>query len=457
MTGLIKRNGYNKALTFLLTLIYVFVLISQPVEGAEESEVIELLHADQSEMRIERDNVIINLIGNVRFKHKTTDLTSDRAVWYRTAGQVVFLGNVNITDSGDSLWADRITYTQSTEEAVADGNVRLKSLKENAVILGYHAVYQRADKYGVFYPDPKLVFYQDVIDSMIEVTADTMEYFLDLAFGVAQGNVNIKKERMDAFCGAADLFTRENKIILKENPRAAHRESKLSGEVMELYFVEKKIERIEVLENAKVTHRQLVDSLSSNYTESNLSGKKIVFLLDQEELKEIKVMGNAQSLYFPYFSDSLEEQKNEASGDTIDLFLNENKVNRVLINGGAEGTYYALVKSASQDSLIRADTVKYSAGVIDYRIDQDLITLEKNCNLKHEKISLDAGSVKYYTRKEILVAEGKKALEEGEEEITDFPVLKEGNEEITGNSMVYNLKTKRGKIQAGKTGFKGGF
>jgi lipopolysaccharide assembly outer membrane protein LptD (OstA) len=328
---------------------------------------------------------------------------------------------------------------------------------ENAVILGTQAEYQRADKYVLFSQSPKLIFYPDVKDSMIEVTADTMEYFLDPAFGVAKGEVHIKKEKMDAFCGIADLYTREDRILLKENPRAAHGESELSGDVMELFLREKKIERIEVLENAEVIHRQLVDSLRSNYTESKLSGKKIVFLMDQEELKEIKVLENARSLYFPYLADSLEEQKNEASGDTIDLFLKENQVSRVLISGGAEGTYYATTKSSSRDTLARADTVSYKADIIDYQIDQDLITLERNCNLNNKEITLDAGMIKYYTRKEILVAEGMKALIEGEEKLTDFPVLKEGKEEITGTRMVYNFKTKRGKIEAGKTGFKGGF
>lgn len=457
MTRLTKKNGYNLSVAFLLHLVCFFWLISASANGTEESEVIQLVHADQSEMRIEEDNIIINLIGNVRFRHKTTELTSNRAVWYRTAGQVVFLGEVNITDKGDSLRADRITYIQSTEEAVADGNVKLKSLKENAVILGTHADYQRANKYTLFTPDPKLVFYPDIQDSMIEVTADTMEYFLDPAFGVAKGNVHIKKEKMEALCGVADLYTREDKILLKENPRATQGESELSGDVMVLYFVEKKIERIEVLENAEVIHRQLVDSLSSNYTQSNLSGQKIVFLLDEEELIEVKVMGNAQSSYFPYLSDSLEEQQNKASGDTIDLFLKANRVRKVLINGGAEGTYYTVTKSEYQDSIMRADTVIYSAGIIDYQVDQDLITLERNCNLKHEKVSLNAGRIEYYTRKEILTAEGRKTVDQGEEKLEEFPVLKEGNEEITGIRMVYNFKTKRGKIQAGRTDFRGGF
>jgi lipopolysaccharide assembly outer membrane protein LptD (OstA) len=425
--------------------------------GTEESEVIELLHADHSEMKIEKENLIINLIGNVRFKHKTTELTSHRAIWYRTAGQVVFLGEVNITDKGDSLWADRITYTQSTEKAVADGNVRLRSPKENAVITGTHSEYDRANKYVFFTPDPRLIFYPEIKDSMIEVSSDTMEYFLESGEGVAKGNVHIKKEKMNAFCKKANLYTKENRILLKDNPRATHKESKLSGEEMELFFVEKKIERIEISKDAQVTHRQLVDSLSFKYTESNLSGRKILFLLDQEELKEVKVTGNAQSLYYPHSSDSLAQERNEASGDTIDLFLKENQVNRVLINGGAEGTYYSSTITASRDSLVRTDTVKYSAEVIDYEVDQDLITLEKNCNLKHENVSLGAGKIEYYTQKEILIAEGRVTQEEGEEKLTEFPVLKEGKDEITGTRMVYNFRTKRGKIQAGKTGFKGGF
>ncbi len=457
MTGPIERIGYNRALALLLPLLCILFLISRAVEGAEESEVIELLHADHSEMRIEKDNLIVNLIGNVRFKHKTAELRSDRAIWYRTAGQVVFLGNVKISDQGDSLWAERVAYTQSNEIALADEKVRLRSLKENAVITGTHAEYNRANKYALFSPDPQLVFYPEVEDSIIKVTSNTMQYFFDVGEGLAKGDVHIEKGEMNAFCEKANLYSRENRILLKENPRASHKESNLSGEEMELFFVEKRIERIEVSKDARVTHRQLIDSSSSDYTESDLSGQEIIFLLEEEELKEVKVIGNAQSIYYPYTSDSLDQAKNEASGDTIGLFLKGNQVNRVQIFGGAEGTYYSTTKTAPQDSVVSGDTVRYAAELIDYKIDQDLITLEQSCSMKHQEISLEAGRIEYYTNKEILVAGGRIIQEEGKEKLEEIPVLREGKDEITGTKMVYNFKTKRGKIQAGKTGFKEGF
>jgi len=451
-----KKERHSSTSSFLLVLLCLLFLTGASVQGAEESEVIELLHADHSEMRIEKDNLIINLIGSVRFKHKTTELISDRAVWYRTAGNVVFLGNVRITDQGDSLSADRITYTQSTERAVADGNVRLRSLAENAILVGEHADYDRARKHALFAPHPELFFYPDTEDSTIRVTSDTMEYFLDLSEGKAKGNVHIRKQKMDAYCDEADLYRQENRIVLNGDPRAAQEDSELSGELMEMFFVGKKIERIEVSEDAKLTHRQLVDSSTASYTESNLSGKRITFLLDEEELAQVKVIENATSLYYPW-SDSLAQTKNEASADTIDLFLNDNQVSRVLLNGGAQGTYYSATRSSPQDTVAKEDTVRYSAGSIDYRIDQDLITLQNTCNLKYENISLDAGRIEYHTQKELLVAEGLVVEEDGVEKVTGLPVLREGTDEIEGSKMIYSFGTKRGKIQTGKTGFKGGF
>lgn len=452
-----EKERHSTTGRFLFVLLSLFSLASLPAQAAEESEVIELLHADHSEMRIEKDNLIINLIGSVRFRHKTTELTSDRAVWYRTAGNVIFLGNVNITDQRDSLSAQRITYTQSTERAVADEGVRLRSLEEDAVITGNHAEYHRAEKYILFAPDPELVFYPDVEDSMVRVTSDTMEYYLNLSQGKAKGNVHIKKEKMDAYCAKADLYNEENRIVLKGEPSVTHGESMLSGEAMELFLVDKKIDRIEVSQDAKVTHRQLADSSRASYTESNLSGNRITFLMDQEELTRVRVIEKARSLYYPWSSDSLAQTKNEASADTIDLYLKENQVSRVLLNGGAEGTYYSAAQASSPDTVAKEDTVKYSAQSIDYRIDQDLIVLRKDCNLSYEKISLDAGRIEYHTEKELLVAEGITAEEEGEEKVTGLPVLREGKEEIEGSRMTYNFRTKRGKIEAGKTGFKGGY
>jgi lipopolysaccharide export system protein LptA len=153
------------------------------------------LNADFSELRMEKDNVMVNLIGNVHFRQGDLDLRSSRAVWYRTAGQVVFIDSVRIEDSTQVLTADRVTYYKNSGKAVADGHVILVSKKEEAQISGEHGEYDRLQKFVSFTGSPSLVIRPNQGDSTITVTSEEMEYFPDARKGFAKGKVQIRRTR----------------------------------------------------------------------------------------------------------------------------------------------------------------------------------------------------------------------------------------------------------------------
>jgi lipopolysaccharide assembly outer membrane protein LptD (OstA) len=496
---------------FFLFTIFFFLLLSNPPSGyaersekkparsgrgeptsdepsestrGEPSESIELLNADFSELRMEEDNVMLNLIGNVKFKHGDLNLESERAVWYRTAGQVVFIDDVRIEDPEHILWADRVTYSRNSRKVVADGKVKLLSKKEDAAISGGHGEYDRTTKFALFSQSPSLVLKPDKGDSSVTIVGQIMEYHTDQRRGVAKKDVVITKGTMKAKCDSAILSSNENTIILEGSPEAEKERDRLSGDRMEIYLTDEKVERIEVFGNAKASHLEMEDSLSqpTSYEsvgegegkESFLSGKEMVFWLQDEELKEVKASGNAGSIYYPSQkgrSDtvgSASGDKNEASGDTIDLFLSDDRIQRVLIKGGALGTYSFPTKK-TQDSLSEVlapgesgeDTIKYSADQIDYLIEKDLITLEGKSSLEYGQILLTAGKIFYHTEKEILVAEGieRSTAEPGSTEDRQWsglPVLKDGKDEIKGKRMTYDLNSRRGKVEAGVTQYQAG-
>lgn len=445
-----------KKLTYLLILSIILIFtFTTKVSAQQKEEIIELLHADSSHWNLEEDNIIISLFGDVRFKHGSTFLNSDRAIWYKTAGQIVFLGKVKIEDEDIFLFAQKLTYYQRIKKVVAENKVKLLSKKEDIIITGERGEYDREKKYVIFIQSPKLEIHPEKPDSTITVTADTMEYFSDQKKGVAKKEVHIKKGDMDAYCGLAELFRqdKEDRVFLKENPFAFQKQNEISGNLMELLFKKRLLEKIIVNGKAKASQKE--DTLGTK-SESYVTGEKICFLLKDENLEEVEVEGNATSLYIPSSEDTTKKIRNEASGDTISLFLEKNQLKKVLIQGGAIGTYYQTYPPNPNDSLFITDTIRYSAQKIDYLVDDSLIILENHCKLKFETISLDAGKVEFYTNKEILIAQGiLKEVGEGKK-LCQIPVLKDREEKITGERMVYNIKTRRGKIDVGKTEFQKG-
>ncbi|HVP35603.1 MAG TPA: putative LPS assembly protein LptD, partial [Terriglobales bacterium] len=438
----------------LLLLLSTNLLQAKPQQKPEEP--IELLHADLSELRTEKDNIIVNLNGNVHLRHGQADLYSDRAVWYRSAGILVFIGNVKIEDPDQSIKAERVTYYQNTRRIVADENVELESKKEKAMVLGGHGEYDRNKKYLVFTQSPSLIYNPQAKDSTLTVKADTLEYYVEQKKGTAIRDVHILKGDMEATCGRAELFGQEERIVLTQNPSAKKTDSELSGDEIEILYKNNKVYQIKVTGGAKASHKEIADSLSQRYNESYLAGKTIYFFLGEDEkLKQVKVLNNATSLYFPSAKDTLSQIKNEASGDSLELFFDGSKLNQIVIIGGAIGSYYS--PAETKDSLHSIDTVNYSAEKIDYQTDKNLIDLEDNCNVKYRQISLKSGKVTYDTEKEYLKAEGIYKEEEGKQKLDQLPVLMDGSEEIKGQEMSYYLQTRKGKVKAGNTQFQGGY
>ncbi len=442
-------------MTITLLGLWVFLGCGSCFSAEEtSSEPIRLLNADFSELRLEEDNVMINLVGNVIFQHGDLNLRSSRAVWYKTAGQVVFIDSVRIEDPDQVLTADRVTYYRRTRTAVADGNVILYSRKEDARITGEHGRYDRTGKLVVFTGSPCLTVKPDKKDSSITVIADTLDYVVNAKEGTAKHNVRITKADMTATCGQATWIGEEDKIVLEGNPQADKQNDRLSGDRMDLFLRGDRIDEIQVEGNARASHLEVVDSANQITRESFLASREMFFFLQNEQLTQVKACGNATSTYYPQSTSEQESRlagdKNVASGDTINLFLSDQQLYEVVIKGGAMGAYTFQPEGEEKASGVE-DTILYSAETIDYKVKEDLITLREQSSLKYQQISLSAGEILYQTKEQILVAEPETKEEEGKRVSVGPPVLQDGKEEIKGQRMTYDLRSKRGKITQGVT------
>ncbi len=101
---------------------------------------------------------------------------------------------------------------------------------------------------------------------------------------------------------------------------------------------------------------------------------------------------------------------------------------------GKAGTAKDTAKGSRSKGM--TDTVYYSAdgGYIDYDVANKMLKLIHNAVVKYQDITLNADSITYYLDDGILVATGQ-------------PQLVEKKDTTVGESMVYNIKTKRGRVK----------
>jgi lipopolysaccharide assembly outer membrane protein LptD (OstA) len=449
----------RRLIPVLFALLLLTLLASAQAQEKREEEPIELLHAGFLEFNNDPDNTIVSLTDSVVFRQGEATLKGDRAVWYKTAGQVVVQGNAELQDEEQVLTCDRLTYIKRIKKAMARGHVVAVDPEEDAVITSGYAEYDRKSKEVVTTMSPHAVFKASTPEERVDIDARRMEYYTSKKRAVAIDSVTITRGKLKADCGHAELFSREDRIILTQSPLAQQEDNQLSGERMEVLVEDRKVRQVIVTGNPRATRREPTDSTRTDFAESYLTGRRIDFFLENEEVTKVQALGNAKSFYQPPPKDSAKTGKNEVSGDTLNLYLAEGKAKEVEVIGGARGTYFSPApREESDTSAVQpVDTIYYRSDRIEYSFDDSTITLKTDSQLKHKRMSLTADVITYNTSSKTLKAKGSVEEKEGEKVVTGVPLLREGEEEIEGLEMVYNLDTRRGKIKAGDTEFEGGF
>jgi len=417
---------------------------------------IELLHSDALEIKNYDDDIIINLIGNVRLKQDSTYISSGRALWYKSAGQVVLIDSVFLEDSkGGTVLADRATYYRSSRKVTAIGNVLAHADSGKVIITGQQADYLRDKQYLKVTGNPRLTAKGEKDTSSVAITARVLEYLGDQDMGIATDSVRIVKGDLLATGDYAHFYRKDEYAVLSGRPIARIEKSQLEGDTIIVYTADEKVSRIGVKGQAKATYQPAPDSADHSASTSILTGERLDFFFTSEKPDSSIVIEHATSFYQPSSTDSA-SGTNEASGDTIKFFVGDEKLKRALILGGARGTYYFIPEDAPRDSAVQ-DTVHYIANSIDYRAEDSSIILVGNSNVAYKNMNLQAHRIIYVTSNDYVFAEGDSVVDADSSYYKNPPILNDGQDKIIGYKMEYNIKSEKGRITYGDTQFEGGF
>lgn len=422
---------------------------------------IELIHADRFVSTGKDVNNILNLFGNVHLKHGTADMFSKRVIWYKKTDIVVFIDSVNFVDGSRTLKCQKLTYYRKTGFANAVGEVEIIDQLEQIFLAADTVDFEKEiDKFTAT-GEPVFTVYPDDDSAKMVIVGDSIIYDTEQKIGEAVNNVKIIRRNMIADCDKADFFDSGQKIVLTGDPVVTQDKNVLKGDEIELITLNRTLVGMLIEGNANAAYRSQPDSSVDEYTDAILEGKQLEVFFDNDELTKAVMRRNAVSHYIPASTDSAAQGNNTASGDSITLFFKESDVCRVLIIGGAEG-YYTEDKisdtsgTAPVGGQAEPETTYYDAHQIDYIVDSKLIKLENNGRLRYQTMVLKSGLIEYDIDEEIMIATGFIEQSDSGDTLVQTPVLSESGDELYGQRMVYNIKTRRGKVELSETEFDDG-
>lgn len=283
--------------------------------------------------------------SNVRLYDTTTTLTSKELTYFKAEDRSVAVGSVKIIDKENIIYADSLEHFRNNRITIADNNVRIINQTNNVIIFGDHLEDYSNENYTLVNENPLLM----QIDTSFVTQIDSVSG--DPINTAQLDTLIIKSLLMEAFRDTQNIF-----------------EAKDSVEIWRGNFASKNNYTIYYREDQKIITEKNDDAIQQPilwYENSQLTGDSITIFLVDNKIELLEVEGNA---FVNSQSELFSNRFDQISGERLKLYFDENGINRTEVYGGVLSIYYlfedelpnGLNKSSSQSAAIVFEEKKVS-------------------------------------------------------------------------------------------------
>jgi lipopolysaccharide export system protein LptA len=291
-----------------------------------------------------------NIIGPTKIVYKDeTDIFSTKG-WYNTTNERMMLLDRSLVKhkDGKTIIGDTIFYDKAQKYGEAFVNVIMTDSTEKSTLSGNYVYYNENTETGLATNKALLVEWSS--KDTLWLHADTLRTFKDSIFNTAKGYLNVRLYRNDiqGICDSLIFAERDSIINMYGEPVLWAEENQLSGEFIQAFTKNKKVERVHIQRSAMAV--QKVDSLSFN----QLSGKEIIAYIDSSELRRVNVNGNAETIYYPMDdADSTLIGLNKTESSYVVMYLKNKKAERIVMTSSTSGVMYPLGQLTGGDIYLK--------------------------------------------------------------------------------------------------------
>ncbi|NQV49688.1 MAG: hypothetical protein HQ507_04295 [Candidatus Marinimicrobia bacterium] len=378
----------------------------------------------------------MELTGNARFEDDPFLVTAEKIGYWIDQKKVLATDQPALVDSGSTLVADTIYYYESSQLGDARGSAIMTNNTDSLSVSGNHLLYFSGKDSLLSFGNAEFRKWSTE-DTTLQINSDSLS--LEEGFFFAWQNVRLRSSNALGTCGQAVYMREDDVAIMRDHPVLQEEDFILTGDIFNLHMKGGELSSVYVPENPYF--RQFKTAEDSTYTDW-LDGKVMAVEFYQGQPETVTLIDMATS-FFNVLEEGKFKGSNKVSGDTLFILLTESNISDITVTGGAEGEF----KPAKGSADINA-SIKYWANKISYNMEKETTLLQKSAIIEYGDMTLQSGQIGVYWRQNLLRARSMIDTVGA----VDFPVLKQtGQDDFHGKSMVYDLKTQRGKVTAGRT------
>ena len=415
---------------------------------------------------------IIRAFGNPVLRDTSGMIKADTLVYHVDDDIFYCEGNVSLHQENKNLRAQHLTYLADLKKTIATEDAAMEN-KENFTTLSSDSIiYLNEEKKIDAYLNPVLTKTDTGSTRKTKIFGSRIEGTEAKGNFTVLKNVKIFRDKIEAYADHADYIDSTGVITLTGNPKIINDNREIYGDKIITYLDNNKIDHVNIIGNAiassvsryflpaeEDTATNSSDSLSiqigdTTNVKDEMTGEMMEIYFENGETDSIRVSGMATS-YYNVSQDSILKGVNQASGDTIIMHFtfddsSNSELQKISVIGGTEGKFIPHESNAEMDT-----SIIYSAGEIRYFVKDRETWLLKNAETHFKDMDLTAGKIRVLWEDNLLYAtplSSKMDTTQADSSAGNLPRFQQkGQEPFIGRKMVYNLKTRKGRIIRGKS------
>ena len=253
------------------------------------------------EYTIESDTLTYNTLMEVSYFHGPTFIRSDENLiycehgWYDTQNEISsFWSNTYIISKEQKLEGDSIYYDRNIGIGEAYGNVQITDTINNVIINGDIAIHDEKNDSSLVTRNAIFTQIEDL--DTLYLHADTLTFKIDSATKRQSfrgfHNVALFKKDLQARCDSIAYNEQDSLMHMFIDPIIWSDENQLTGETITLKKSGGKIS------NLFIEYEALIVSEVDTNNYNQIKGKTITGYFENNELDQIFVNGNGETIYF---------------------------------------------------------------------------------------------------------------------------------------------------------------
>ena len=297
-------------------------------------------------IRYEEGKEITNLEGNAYYKDEKQEIRSERIRYDKKNEVYSTKGRSRMSDPPQILEADKIDFDGKTGFAV--GDVIWRDTAQNISISHCDSVtyIKEEDFIKAMGGRPLMTTLMD--DDTLFLASDTLISFMQnpddsVRTLIAYPDVRLFKSDLQAVCDSLVYSEMDSIFKFYDDPIIWSDTSQFSADTIHIQLVEKKVNRIYMYRNSF-----MINSPDEVYF-NQIKGKNNIVFFEDDEVRRMKVDGNAESIYFALDDNQHYIGSNKTVASSMLLYFGNNQIDNIKFYIQPKAKFTPMNKAAGSD------------------------------------------------------------------------------------------------------------